>query len=233
MADMHNTFAPLIDVDNPFEANEETATETMQWEAEVPNNELVGPEHWLQNQWTPDAAQLDAQYLESCLHRFLQQPQDVSSILGLDHGHSRLIRSDGCQTGTSPPSVYKATNTSGRIQWASIVEELLSFREVIQSNETIYLIVDSRSPKDVGHWPQFAAWWRSRRKLVSPDAEKCDVVWYHAHTHSGLQLVPYIWAGTFVLAVARWLYPRVHFALVDNDCVPTSLFSINELLHLA
>ena len=29
------------------------------------------------------------------------------------------------------------------------------------------------------------------------------------------------------------LYPNIHFALIDNDCLPLTLFEITELWHLA
>ena len=41
------------------------------------------------------------------------------------------------------------------------------------------------------------------------------------------------WAGTFVLAGMVALYPNIHFALIDNDCLPLTLFEITELWHLA
>ena len=41
---------------------------------------------------------------------------------------------------------------------------------------------------------------------------------------TGFGGVPYYWAGVFVLEVARFMYPQQHFGLVDNDCVPVTLF---------
>ena len=52
----------------------------------------------------------------------------------------------------------------------------------------------------------------------------------HAH---GLREVPYYWAGVFVLEAARFLFPKVHFGLVDNDCVPVTLFEMQDLIALA
>ena len=49
----------------------------------------------------------------------------------------------------------------------------------------------------------------------------------------GLHKVPYYWAGVFVLEAARFLYPAQHFALIDNDCVPITLFEVQDLLQLA
>ena len=53
------------------------------------------------------------------------------------------------------------------------------------------------------------------------------------HTN-GLRAVPYYWAGVFVLEAARFLFPEVHFGLVDNDCVPVTLFEVKQdLIALA
>ena len=41
----------------------------------------------------------------------------------------------------------------------------------------------------------------------------------------------YYWAGVFVQA-ARFLHPAQHFALIDNDCAPVTLFEVQDLLQL-
>ena len=61
---------------------------------------------------------------------------------------------------------------------------------------------------EVDYWPAFARWWSSRRQLVGPQGERTDVLWIQADQQSGLQDVPYYWAGVFVLEAARFLYPR-------------------------
>ena len=101
------------------------------------------------------------------------------------------------------------------------------------SNQLIYLIVDNRMPADVPHWPAFAAWWASHRCLVGPQEEATDILWVCADATTGLHKVPYYWAGVFVLEAARFLYPAQHFALIDNDCVPVTLFEVQDLLQLA
>ena len=60
-----------------------------------------------------------------------------------------------------------------------------------------------------------------------------DVLWVCADDTTGLHKVPYYWAGVFVLEAARFLYPKQHFALIDNDCVPVTLFEVQDLLELA
>ena len=33
-----------------------------------------------------------------------------------------------------------------------------------------------------------------------------------------------------MLEAARFLFPKVHFGLVDNDCVPVTLFEVQDLV---
>ena len=59
------------------------------------------------------------------------------------------------------------------------------------------------------------------------------MVWYHINSQSGVQHVPHMWAGVFVLLVARFLFPSINIALVDADCVPVSLFEVEDLIRLS
>ena len=97
----------------------------------------------------------------------------------------------------------------------------------------VYLIVDNRGPEEVEHWLAFAQWWSSRRTLVGPQQEKTDILWIQANHVNGLHVVPYYWAGVFALEAARFLFPKVHFGLIDNDCVPVTLFEVQDLVALA
>ena len=96
--------------------------------------------------------------------------------------------------------------------------------------------MDTREPGEVPYWPAFEKWWLSRCRLVGPYNsynEDTDVLWITANLANGLWGVPYYWAGVFVLEVARFLYPQQHFGLVDNDCVPVTLFEVPDLVALA
>ena len=59
--------------------------------------------------------------------------------------------------------------------------------------------------------------------------EQVDLVFVRAAKGTGLHLVHPTWAGTFVLAAMVFLFPDTHFVLLDSDCVPVSLFEIEEL----
>ena len=103
------------------------------------------------------------------------------------------------------------------------------------SGEEYQVIVDLQEfdRLDEFETPAFAAWWASRRCLVGPQEETTEVLWVCADATTGLHKIPYYWAGVFVLGAARFLYPAQHFALIDNDCVPVTLFEVQDLLQLA
>ena len=89
-------------------------------------------------------------------------------------------------------------------------------------------MVDNVEPS-LAHWPAVAAWWSSRLRYVGPRDEQVDLVFVRAGRNSGLHLVHPTWAGTFVLAALVFLFPKTHFVLLDSDCVPVTLFEIEEL----
>ena len=82
-------------------------------------------------------------------------------------------------------------------------------------------------------WPPMRICSEARCRLVGPYNENTDVLWIAANLANGLWGVPYYWAGVFVLEVARFMYPQQHFGLVDNDCVPVTLFEVPDLVALA
>ena len=157
----------------------------------------------------------------------------LSSPFGLDSARPTLGLSDVRAQPTKKDDGYATLETEGDLpDTTAIIQTLMSHRDLITNNQMIYLIVDNRMPAAVPHWPAFAAWWASRRCLVGPQEEATDVLWVCADATTGLHKVPYYWAGVFVLA-ARFLYPAQHFALIDNDCVPVTLFEVQDLLQLA
>ena len=56
---------------------------------------------------------------------------------------------------------------------------------------------------------------------------------YHScvctHIGTGLDKVHATWAGTYILDACVFLFPGINFALIDSDCVPVTLFEIQEL----
>ena len=158
----------------------------------------------------------------------------LSSPFGLDSARPTLGLSDVRAQPSKRDEGYAALETEGELpDTTAIIQTLISHRDLIMNNHMIYLIVDNRTPAAVPYWPAFAAWWASRRCLVGPQEETTDILWICADATTGLHKVPYYWAGVFVLEAARFLYPAQHFALIDNDCVPITLFEVQDLLQLA
>ena len=158
----------------------------------------------------------------------------LSSPFGLDSARPTIGLSDVRAQPPKRDEGYAALETEGELpDTTAIIQTLISHRDLIMNNHMIYLIVDNRTPASVPCWPAFAAWWASRRCLVGPQEETTDILWICADATTGLHKVPYYWAGVFVLEAARFLYPAQHFALIDNDCVPITLFEVQDLLQLA
>ena len=57
----------------------------------------------------------------------------------------------------------------------------------------------------------------------------CDVVYFPISHASGLHLVHPTWAGTIVLAALCLVFPGLHIVLLDSDCVPVTLFEVEDL----
>ena len=167
-------------------------------------------------------------------YQALRIPSAVQSYLGLDAKIGMCRISDVRSQPTDRDPGYPATEQQGHgPDTAAIIACLLMHRKLIESCGMTYLIVDNRAPEEVEHWPAFAQWWAARRALVGPQQERTDVLWVQATHANGLRAVPYYWAGVFVLEAARFLFPKVHFGLVDNDCVPVTLFEVQDLMALA
>ena len=81
----------------------------------------------------------------------------------------------------------------------------------------------------VSHWPMVAAWWKERIRYVGPYGEHTTVVFVPISADTGLDKVHPTWAGTYILDACVFLFPSINFALIDSDCVPVTLFEIQEL----
>ena len=177
-------------------------------------------------------------FLHGCRHtdhlakaqafRAVHTPTVVQSFLGLDSGLGPCQIADVRSQPLDQDPGYPAAERHGRgPKTSAIVASLLRRKELIESCNMVYLIVDNRAPEEVAHWPAFAQWWSSRRALIGPQQERTDVVWIQASYSTGLRDVPYYWAGVFVLEVARFLFPTVHLGLA------VTLFEVNDLVALA
>ena len=175
-------------------------------------------------------AQIEVSQAQANAYAALDLEDRLSNPFGLDSAQPTLKLAD---VRAQPPTLdkgYDTCQTEGDLpDMKAIIHALILQQDFITRNQMIYLIVDNRQPTAVPHWPAFAAWWASRRCLVGLQEEATDVLWFCADATTGLHKVPYYWAGVFVLEAARFLYPMQHFALVDNDCVPVTLFEVQDL----
>ena len=137
-------------------------------------------------------------------------------------------------------SPYETRAAHGSVDWIRLFCHLISLREQVLASDTVYIFVDDRDMSNlestkgcIQHWPPAAAWWASRVQLIGPHHERTDVVSIHICEGTGLADVHPTWAGTFVLAGLVALFPTIHFALIDNDCLPLTLMEITELRDLA
>ena len=167
-------------------------------------------------------------------HEAYAMHDQLSCPFGLDSACPVLKLSDVRAQPPKKDTGYEVQDPEGNLpDMTALVHTLMLHRDRILSNHMIYLIVDNRQPEDVPRWPAFAEWWASRRCLVGPQEEITDILWVCADSTAGLHKIPYYWAGVFVLEAARFLYPAQHFALIDNDCMPVTLFEVQDLLQLA
>ncbi len=131
---------------------------------------------------------------------------------------------------------YEVSGSVGEPHWDRIFECLLRQFAHIRLFQTVFVLVDDRdltAPHTVeaslAHWPTVAAWWASRLALHGPARELCDLIFVPIGPSAGLEHVHPTWAGTFVLSALVFLFPGVHFVLLDSDCVPVTLFEVADL----
>ena len=181
---------------------------------------------------SPDANALEevTAHEKAAFAVYLSQAVLLTTPFGLDAPPIATCFGDVRRLGDQALPEYPPTSgPKVDIPLPAICDILLKHRVLFERNDTIYLIVDSRAPSNVPHWPAFCAWWSSRRNLIGPYQETTDLCYIIADSDSGLSNIPFYWIGPFVLWVARYLYPKPTICLIDNDCVPTALFEMREL----
>ena len=181
---------------------------------------------------SPDANALEevTPHEQAAFAAYLSQAVPLTTPFGLDAPPISTRFGDVRRLGDQAlPEYPPISGTRVDIPLPAICDILLKHRALFERNDTIYLVVDSRAPSNVSHWPAFCTWWSSRRNLVGPYQEATDLCYIIADSDSGLSNIPFYWVGPFVLWVARYLYPKPTICLIDNDCVPTALFEMREL----
>ena len=118
---------------------------------------------------------------------------------------------------------YEVTGEIGRPHWELIFEHVL--------RQCGYL-ADFHTPRfgpSLPHWPAAARWWHSRLKLMGPHKKKTELLLFPISESTGLHHVHPTWAGTFVLAALVAVFPGINFVLLDSDCLPVTLFEVEDL----
>ena len=101
---------------------------------------------------------------------------------------------------------------------------------------TVFVYVDNRPLSDPNQcpnfWGLFCPWLLARCSYLGPFQEITTAIHVPIDASSGLDKVHFTWAGTFVLEALVYLFPDKHIILIDTDCVPTSLFEVEELVRM-
>ena len=100
----------------------------------------------------------------------------------------------------------------------------------------VFVYVDNRPLSDPSQcpnfWGLFCPWLLARCSYLGPFQEITTAIHVPIDASSGLDKVHFTWAGTFVLEALVYLFPDKHIILIDTDCVPTSLFEVEELVRM-
>ena len=121
---------------------------------------------------------------------------------------------------------YATSGAAGEPHWSQMFCYLLLHYADIRVFNTVFVLVDNRDltaprtdQESLAHWPTVEAWWISRLGMHGPAGELCDLIYIPISAAAGLEHVHPTWAGTFVLAALVFLFPGIHFVLLDSDCV--------------
>ena len=150
---------------------------------------------------------------------------------------TRFVAGDpGARFGSAAPLEYEVTGEIGRPHWELIFEHVLRQCGYLRDFHTFYVMVDNRDlanhqrqDPSLPHWPAAARWWHSRLKLMGPHKEKTELLLFPISESTGLHHVHPTWAGTFVLAALVAVFPGINFVLLDSDCLPVTLFEVEDL----
>ena len=175
---------------------------------------------------------------------FLSQ-KEIETPLGMDDIKQRWKWDDvgSCRMPRAPltyPALMVDEGNGIQRPAASQVHHRTLFQWIIDNLSwlpqyaTVYVYVDNRKLSGTdppAYWPLFAPWIKARCTVTGPYQEKTTAIHFPIHADTGLHQVHYTWAGAAALEALCLMFPTVNFALIDSDCVPTSLFEIAELIN--
>ena len=163
-------------------------------------------------------------------------PNDEEHREGFDNPTDFRIGDPNVHFRAAAAKPYEISGDTGKPEWDLLFGFILARMSHLRFLSTVYVLVDNRDLTNLDnpepslqHWPAVAAWWSSRACMQGPARELCDVVYFPISQASGLHLVHPTWAGTFVLAALCLVFPGLHIVLLDSDCVPVTLFEVEDL----
>ena len=163
-------------------------------------------------------------------------PNDQENRGEFDNGVDFRIGDPNVHFRAAAAKSYETTEDVGKPDWSLLFGFILARMSHLRFLSTVYVLVDNRDLTNLDnpdpslqHWSAVAAWWSSRACMQGPARELCDVVFFPVSQASGLHLVHHTWAGTFVLAALCLVFPGLHIVLLDSDCVPVTLFEVEDL----
>ena len=163
-------------------------------------------------------------------------PGDMEASGSFDNRHDFSLGDPGVDYDGTHKCEYDTSGAVGEPHWARIFGYLLQHFGHVRLFHTVFVLVDKRDltaprtdQESLAHWPTVEAWWTSRLALHGPARELCDLIFIPIGPAAGLDHVHPTWAGTFVLSALVFLFPGVHFVLLDSDCVPVTLFEVADL----
>jgi hypothetical protein len=174
-----------------------------------------------------------------------QATQDISNPLGMDDpgqtwkwadvGSSQMPRDAPTYTTLTCGKGDEQLATPSRINHLQLFAWINAHLTWLTHYDTVYVFVDNRDLPGTNcpdYWPYFAPWIKGRCEVIGYRQERTTAIYVPISQTTGLHEVHYTWAGTFVLEALCTVYPTINFALMDSDCVPTSLFEIADLVTL-
>ena len=187
-------------------------------------------------------------FIDSLLEPREQWGNNYSAPYGLDKNlddsHWKLQDHAAKMAATSIPG-YEFSKIGGFPQWGyvdykALFRWILNRRDAIEKADTIYLQLDNRKLNGVdGVFPcpsffaAYTPWLHARCSMVGPLGERTASFFLPIAIETGLSHVHYTWAGPLALEVLVFLFPAINWILIDTDCVPTSLFEVDELVKIS
>ena len=165
---------------------------------------------------------------EDFVHKLKVQilPNDQENSGEFDVGVDFRIGDPNVNFRAAAANSYETIEEVGKPDWNLLFGFILTRMSHLRFLSTVYVLVDNRDLTNLDNWQ---AGGLAVLGMQGPAGELCDVVFFPVGQTSGLHMVHHTWAGTFVLAALCLVFPGLHIVLLDSDCVPVTLFEVEDL----